>query len=214
MEVVSYFLPDLPISSTRDNEESPHDRPYSLFVGRLESIKGLDEVIDVCRSYKGADLLVAGDGEDGPRLRALASGIENIVFLGRIPHDRLDALYRNAIALIVPSVGYETFGIILIESFRNGTPVLARRIGPFPEIVERCGGGILFDGPADLTVAMRSLQDDPDKRRLLADRALSGFSEYWSESAVVPRYLDVVRRAAVSSGRTHILDRIGGNLSE
>ncbi len=54
--------------------EPPQERPYFLFVGRLEKIKGLDDVIPVFRDYPGADLLIAGDGEYAAHLRALAAG--------------------------------------------------------------------------------------------------------------------------------------------
>ncbi len=114
---------------------SPHPRPYFLFVGRLEKIKGLDDVIPVFRDYSGADLLIAGDGEYAATLRERAAGLPRVQFLGRVALDELRRYYEHAVALIVPSVCFETFGIILIEAFQQGTPVIARRIGPFPEIV-------------------------------------------------------------------------------
>jgi glycosyltransferase involved in cell wall biosynthesis len=209
MEVVNYFLPDDPSgadagSRADADDEPPHDRPYFLFVGRLERLKGLDDVIPVFRDYPDADLLIAGDGEYGATLRALGAGIPRVKFLGRIAPERLSRLYRHALALIVPSVGPETFGIIIIESFRQGTPVIARRAGPFPEIVERCGGGELFAGPEELVAAMRAIQQDPARRDRLAAAAHEGFRRHWSEDAVMPRYLDVVRRAAEATGRHEI----------
>ena len=97
-------------------------------MGRLERLKGLDDVIPVFRDFTGADLVIAGDGEHGEVLRGLGRGIDSVKFLGRLAPEALTAYYRHAIALIVPSVGFETFGIILIESMRQGTPVVARRI--------------------------------------------------------------------------------------
>jgi len=209
MEVVNYFLPDLEpgeeVAPEGEDDTPPHDRPYFLFVGRLERLKGLDDVIPEFRRYPDADLLIAGDGEHGPALRELGAGIRNVRFLGRIAPEKLARLYRHALALIVPSVGPETFGIIIIESFRQGTPVLARRAGPFPEIVERCGGGELFAGPEELVAAMQRIQQDPGRRSRLAEAAREGFVRHWSESAVMPRYLDVVRRTAAAKGRSDIV---------
>jgi len=205
MEVVNYFLPDQPTEARAVSSESPHPRPYFLFVGRLERIKGLDDVIPLFRNYPDADLLIAGDGEHGPVLRSIGAGITNVRFLGRLAPEMLDRYYRHALALIVPSVCYETFGIILIEAFRQSTPVLARRVGPFPEIVDRCGGGMLFDGPDQLEEAMRRIQQEPGLRDRLACAARQGFVDHWSEDAVVPRYLDVVRATAQATGRTRIV---------
>ena len=155
-----------------------------------------------------ADLLIAGTGEHEARLRELARGVDNVKFLGRVDGRTLSALYRDAVALIVPSVCYETFGIILIEAFQQGTPVIARRIGPFPEIVEASGGGLLFEGTTDLLEAMRALQTDPAKRAELAERARRGFDENWSERAVVPRYLDLIGRTAERKGNRGLARRV------
>jgi glycosyltransferase involved in cell wall biosynthesis len=214
MEVLPYFLPEreggAPHPSDGDPDGPPHDRPYFLFVGRLERIKGLDDVIPLFRGESRADLLIAGDGEYGETLRELATGIDNVRFLGRLHPNELERYYRHALALIVPSVCYETFGIILIEAFRQGTPVIARRLGPFPEIVERAGAGDLFSTEQELRTAMESFISDGDRRRRLGEAGRRGFCEHWSESAVIPRYLDIVARAAEARGDTSLLARLDG----
>jgi glycosyltransferase involved in cell wall biosynthesis len=144
MEVLPYFLPDPEPGGAKVGGASPHPRPYFLFVGRLEKIKGLDDVIPVFGEYSGADLVIAGDGEYAEPLRERAKGLARVHFLGRVGLDELRRYYEHAVALIVPSVCFETFGIILIEAFKQGTPVIARKIGPFPEIVRSSGGGELF----------------------------------------------------------------------
>ena len=198
MEVLPYFLPD-PQSPTPPiaRGPSPHPRPYFLFVGRLERIKGLDDVIPLFGSYGDADLLVAGDGEYRPQLERLSQGIAGVRFIGRQTPEALREYYRHAIALIVPSVCFETFGIIILEAFREATPVIARRIGPFPEIVEQAGGGELFDDASGLAAAMARLQQN---RPLRDARGIAGFEayrRYWSESAVIPRYLGLMTDAAM-----------------
>jgi glycosyltransferase involved in cell wall biosynthesis len=213
MEVVPYFLPDLPPNgghATAEDGDPPHPRPYFLFVGRLEKIKGLDDVIPLFREERRADLLIAGDGEYAASLREQARGIEGVRFLGRVQPDALARYYQHARALIVPSVCYETFGIILIEAFRQGTPVIARRLGPFPEIVELAGAGELFETADELRMAMSSFFDDDAHRRRLGEAGRRAFQEHWSESAVVPQYLEVVRRAAAARGATSLLSRLEG----
>lgn len=208
MEVVNYFLPEESPQDAVAQAAPVHERPYFLYVGRLEKIKGLDDVIPVFARYPDADLLIAGDGEHAARLKALAAKIPNVRFLGRLAPEDLSRYYRQSVALIVPTVGFETFGIILIEAFRQATPVLARRIGPFPEIVERCGGGLLFADAGELLQAMTRIQRDQSLRDRLAASARRGFEEHWTESAVMPRYLDVVRRAAQARQRTDIVETL------
>jgi glycosyltransferase involved in cell wall biosynthesis len=209
MEVLPYFLPD-PTSERPPvaTGESPHPRPYFFFAGRLERIKGLDDVIPVFRDFSDADLLVAGDGTHGAHLRELAEGMPNVKFLGRIAPDDLRRYYQHAVALLVPSECFETFGIVLIEAFQQGTPVIARRLGPFPEIVAQSDGGELFSTRDELLAAMRRIQSDPGYRATLSLAGYRAYVERWSERAVVPRYLDIVRRAAQRRGSTRLLDRL------
>ena len=208
MEVLPYFLPDPEPGDRTSASASPHERPYFLFVGRLERIKGLDDVIPLFERYDGADLVIAGDGEHGDVLRALAAGNPRVRFLGRVAPEALRQYYDHAIALIVPSVCFETFGIILIESFRQGTPVIARRLGPFPEIVEQSGGGELFSTADELVAAMERLQRDPAHRARLAESGYRAYVERWSESAVIPQYLDIVRRAAMRRRHVRVADAL------
>ena len=193
MKVLPYFLPGaLPATRPVDETTSPHGRPYFLFVGRLARIKGLHTVLPRFASYPEADLLVIGDGEDEAMLRQMAAGAPNITFLGRVANEALTRYYAHAMALICPSVGYETFGIVLIEALRAGTPVIARRIGPFPEIVEQSGGGLLYDRDEDLPACLSRLQSDPALRADLAERGYRACRERWSEAVVVDRFLQYI----------------------
>jgi len=202
MEVLPYFLPDPePSSAPPQRLEGVHPRPFFLFVGRLEKIKGLDDVIPLFREFPDADLLIAGAGDYRATLEQLAQGAPNVRFLGRVSNEDLARYYAGCEALIVPSICFETFGIILIEAFRNGTPVVARRLGPFPEIVERAGAGELFRTRDELREALQRIRNDRERREALGRSGYRAFCELWSESAVVPRYLDIVRRAAARKGR-------------
>jgi hypothetical protein len=73
--------------------------------------------------------------------------------------------------------------------------VIARRIGPFPEIVSACAGGELFSTGEELLSSMARLQNDAAYRETLAENAYRGYVSRWSESAVMPRYLDIVEKA-------------------
>ena len=75
-------------------------------------------------------------GRTKRELRRLAAGAPRVRFLGRVEPDRVRRLLREARALVVPSAGFEVFPLVLLEAFREGTPVIARRLGPFPEVVD------------------------------------------------------------------------------
>lgn len=209
MHVVPYFLADQPISSTTST--APRAAPYFLFVGRLEKIKGVQDIIPAFTGESGPELVIVGSGEYEPELRQLAQGMRRVVFTGRLAPDEITSYYRHAIALIVPSICYETFGIILIEAARSGTPVLARDIGPFPEILDR-GGGVIFRNMADLTALIRQLADDPTMRARLSREGRLAFDNHWRQEVVVGAYLNVIRDAAVAKADVRVLSKLNGLL--
>jgi glycosyltransferase involved in cell wall biosynthesis len=103
---------------------------------------------------------------------------------------------------------YETFGIIVIESFRQGTPVIARDIGPLPEIVLRAGGGAVFKTPDELIAAMQKVQSDPAQRAAWAEAGQRAYADHYCESVVVPQYFEIIRRAAERKNDRALLDAL------
>lgn len=208
MDVLPYFLPEASTNGGPPDEDPPHDRPYFLFVGRLEEIKGLQDVIPSFGGPGPTDLVVAGDGEFAAALRAQAGDNPRIRFLGRVPGGELGRWYRHAVALVVPSRCYETFGIILLEAFRQSTPVIARRLGPLPELIRISGGGELFGNRTELEAAMaRLLQDRPHRDRLAA-AGHQALETMWTERTVVPRFLEIVRAAAADRRDARVLSTL------
>ena len=198
LEVLPYFLPDEDSGAETPTPvtDRPSERPFFLFVGRLERIKGLQDVIPEFAGADGAELWVVGTGEHENELRSQAEGHPRVRFLGARSSEELRTLYREALAVVVPSVCYETFGIILLEAFREGTPVLARRLGPFPEIVEHSGGGLLFGDAEELRSGLGRLGNDAALRERLGTAGREALRATWTESVVLERYFEMIHRVA------------------
>jgi len=175
-------IPDPPPA----NDPRPHERSYFLFAGRLEPIKGAHVLVDEFRSYEHADLLVAGLGNEAQKLRDLAAGASNVHFLGGVPYAQLERLIRHAVAVIVPSVGYEVFPTVVLESYAQGTPVIGHRLGPLPEMLDGCGG-LSYGTRAELRSALDAIRTDPDYRARLGRMALETYRAKWTPD----RHLDV-----------------------
>ncbi len=196
MTVSPYFLPAQELAP-RGKEFSPHGQPYFLFVGRLEKIKGVQTLIPLFRDYKHADLLIAGTGTYEGELRRLAQGMTNVHFLGALPQEKLAGLYRNAIALLVPSICYEVLGIIILEAYLQKAPVIARDLGGLTEVVEEGGGGLLYRTDDELVAAMESLRTNSALRTELGERGYSGFWRGWSEEVHMESYFNAIDRIAL-----------------
>ena len=177
-------------------ESRPHERPYFLFVGRLESIKGLETLILLWSRVKDADLLVVGTGTQDFQLRAMASSNPRIRFLGQKNPNELGALYFHAVACIVPSVTYETFGIVCIEAFARKAPVIVRNLGALPEVVRDSQGGFIFETDEELLNAIRQLLSMPRLRNELGQNGYDAFRKYWSLDAHLKTYFSVLRETA------------------
>ena len=189
------ILPPFAAPREREAGRPPHPRPYFLFAGRLEKYKGLDTIFPAFAGEGDFDLLAAGDGPDSERLRCLASPQSRVKLLGWVPPDRLGDYYRHALAAIVPSTGYETFGLVAIEALAHGAPVIARRLGPLPEIIEQSGGGLLFDTLQDLSDCCRAIAADSALRQRLADAGRAFQRRQWSAEAHIERYLRLLAAA-------------------
>ncbi len=204
MTVMAPFLPDAPDGPPA----APGGRPYVLFVGRLERIKGLQDVIPLFDAASPADLWVAGTGTYEPALRRLAAGRSSVRFLGHRPPEELPGLYRGAAALVAPSICYEVFPLVVLEAFQQGLPVIARRLGPYPDIVAQSGGGLLFEDRTELAAAIGSLVTDPARRAALGAAARAAFRARWSEEAALAAYLGLVRASAARRGLRAVVEAL------
>ena len=189
-----YFL-DRQDDDWRNPQPRPQERPYFLFVGRLEPIKGLHTLIQAWEKVTQWDLLIAGTGAAELDLKAQASANPRIRFLGARPQRELGALYTHAVATIVPSVTYETFGIISIESFARKTPVIARDLGALPEVIQDSGGGTIYRDNEQLLHAVHALGGSPALRTELGEKGYAAFTRLWDRKAHMKQYLNLIEQA-------------------
>jgi glycosyltransferase involved in cell wall biosynthesis len=176
--------------------------PFFLYVGRLEKLKGLHTVIPLFREYQKAHLVVAGDGDYSETLKRLARGCDRIHFLGHLTPSRLRGVYARALALLVPSITFETFGQVIIEAHAARTPVIARDLGPFPEILAESGGGLLFRDDTELLEAMERLRADRVFRDRLGEAGYQAYRARWTEEVYLQRYLGLIEKLRERKGLT------------
>jgi glycosyltransferase involved in cell wall biosynthesis len=197
MTVVPHFVPESGPDAASTGLP-PHPRPYFLYVGRLEKIKGVAALLSDLRGYVHADLLIAGKGTQDAELRRQVQGMENVHFLGPLSSERLRDFYRHAIALLVSSAGYEVLGLVILEAYQQRTPVIARDLGAFTEVVEQSKGGLLFRTGDELRSAMERLRRDPALRQEMGEHGYQAYRKRWTEDAHLEAYFrlldDTARR--------------------
>ncbi|HEY2768922.1 MAG TPA: glycosyltransferase family 1 protein [Solirubrobacteraceae bacterium] len=180
-------IPEAPALADSDVAPAAGD-PYLLAVGDLRPKKNLARLIEAYRRLRRAGLphrlLLAGadDAGAGATLRRLA-GSDPVELLGFVPDARLDALLRDAEALVVPSL-YEGFGLVVLDAMRRGCPVVLARAGALPET----GGdaAAYFDplDPADMAGAIRQVVEDRSWRDRLCEAGRARAAQFsWERTA-------------------------------
>lgn len=175
----------------------PQENPYFLYVGRLERIKGVHTLIEAWKQVEDYDLLIVGAGNQGVELREMAAGTPQIKFLGARSQKELGNLYFHAIATIVPSITYETFGIIIVESFARKTPAIVRDLGALPEVVNDSQGGMIYNDNQELLSAVRKLGENPGLRYALGQNGYRAFIQTWTREAHKKMYFDLLDNLAL-----------------
>jgi glycosyltransferase involved in cell wall biosynthesis len=127
--VVGHVVRDLASSPPPRDPARP---PSAIVASRLAREKGVEVAIDACRAV-GLPLVVCGEGPLGDELRARAAGAD-VTFAGRVSHEELGHLRRQASVALVPSRAAETFGLAALEAMAAGLPVVASRIGALAEL--------------------------------------------------------------------------------
>jgi phosphatidyl-myo-inositol alpha-mannosyltransferase len=203
--VAPEFLADPePLPGWRDG------RPTLLFVGRLEPRKGLGYLVRAFLRlkpvYPGLRLLVVGRDDKRqqekamtmvpPRLRP------DLSFVGAVPQADLPSYYASADVFCAPSLGGESFGMVLVEAMAVGLPVVCSDIGGYRDVVNDDRDGLLVP-PADpeaLAVALRALLDNPARRAAMGEAARATAARYAWE-VVGGEVLEVYAAALAGSGR-------------
>ncbi len=149
----------------------PADLPAGrrlLFVGRLDPRKGFPMAVRafgmLAGRFEDLRLVVAGEGPDREAVFDLPPAVRaRVHFAGQVPHDDLPSYHAAADVFVAPSVGGESFGVVLVEALAAGLPVVASDIAGYREVLRDGVEGILIppSDPAALAGAVARLLEDP-----------------------------------------------------
>ena len=98
--------------------------------------------------------------------------------------------------------------MVALEAFREATPIIARDLGPYPQIVEESQAGLLFDDEAGLREAIVALATNPELRDRLGASGQAALAERWTETTAIDEWLALVRSIAVRKGRDDTIRKI------
>jgi glycosyltransferase involved in cell wall biosynthesis len=159
-----------------------------LSVGEFRHIKGTDVLIEAVaelhKAGRKVTLAMAGDGEEGEKLRQLVTklGLDaSVRFLGHTPARQAFVHGRQ---MVVPSRA-DSLPYAVIEAGGAGIPIIASSVGGIPEILGPEGNMVPPENPGRLAAAIAAALDDPAKVRAGADKLRERIGQLFSQNAMV-----------------------------
>ncbi len=178
----------------------PAAGPTIFFIGRHEPRKGLDVLLTAMGDLPASTRLwIAGDGPETAALRAKVAGDRRIEWLGRIGDGEKAARMRGSDVFCAPSLGGESFGVVLLEAMAAETAVVASDLTGYANVA-RSGVDAVLVPPGDATAladALRHALADGDHRRALVasgERRAAHFSMDRLAATYVELYQQIIDR--------------------
>ena len=186
-----------------------------VFVGQAVERKGLPLLLhafEALREHIPTELTVIGPSEH--ELSPLMLDMRDVRVLGKVDDDTKHAELEAGDVLCAPSLGGESFGMVLTEAFAAGTPVVASDIAGYRDVVRDGVDGVLVPrGDAQaLAEALRDLYEEPVRRAEMARAAALGAERFawqrvaaqvmesYEEAIAIPEPATALERAAVRVG--------------
>ncbi len=162
--------------------------PLLVFQGRLVSAKGVAVLLEALRilkeRHRTLELLIIGSGPEREKLGQLArqKGVSaEVRFAGSVPAPRVEEMFMNARAVVLPSIAGEVFGLVVAENMLRAIPVIAADLGAFVEVLGNTGLVFRKLDPVDLANQIAKVLDDPaasaELGRLARQRALDFYDK-------------------------------------
>jgi glycosyltransferase involved in cell wall biosynthesis len=174
-----------------ENSTPPLPERFFLYVGRLTPAKGILKLVDVFSRRPDCTLVVVGDGESESTIRARRLG--NVHLAGSVPRAELGNYYARAVALVIPSLCAETFGLAASEALSCGTPVITSSSGGTNELVTE-EVGYVYQTEAQLLEVLDVLWSDVDTHNRLAAGARKHYEAHYTPERYLKGYFAAIER--------------------
>lgn len=189
-EIKPSFIPVI----QQDKFLSQEIRTNYLYVGRLETIKGIDILLNAWQTLDpGFVLEIVGTGEIQAILQQKYRKNTNIIFLGKLPREQVLEKMAKAKYVIHPGIVEETQGLTLLEALGQGTPVIGFSIGTRKEYIQNGYNGFLC-APGNINTviiqAERVFVEQPELYNQFCQQAIKSVQKF-SPDEITKKQLEI-----------------------
>lgn len=167
-------------------KEAPSDKFVMAYVGQIEPYKGVIDLIKIASGLAGEwELLIAGDGSAMREATKWSLDNAQIKLLGQLEAGKLEQeIWSKADLLINPSKTAESFGLVVIEAYAHGIPVLASKIGALADLVKENETGWLFKSgdQLDLKRSIEFIMSNREQLKAMQANCLNFAEKYQLEN--------------------------------
>ena len=196
------------------------DKLRIVFVGQAVERKGLPLLLrafEALREHIPTELTVIGPSEH--ELSPLMLDMRDVRVLGKVDDETKRMELEAGDVLCAPSLGGESFGMVLTEAFAAGTPVIASDIAGYRDVVRDGVDGVLVPrGDAQaLAETLRDLYEEPIRRAQMARAAALGAERFaWPRVAaqVMEAYEDAIAVPEPATTAQRVAVRIGARAAD
>ncbi len=196
------------------------DRLRIVFVGQAVERKGLPLLLrafEALREHIPTELTVIGPSEQ--ELSPLMLDMRDVRVLGKVDDETKRFELERGDVLCAPSLGGESFGMVLTEAFAAGTPVVASDIAGYRDVVRDGIDGVLVPRGDAQTLAetLRDLWEEPERRVAMAEAAAVGAERFaWPHVAaqVMEAYEDAIESPEPSGAVERVAVRVGARAAD
>ena len=136
--VLPHFISEAFLEIAKKKEP---DNEYAFYFGRILKDKGVPELIETFKKFKGIRLFLAGEIEDDTKIIS----DENIKYLGKLNKEEIKEYIRNSKFCVSFSRLPETFGLTALESILLGKPFIGLNYGAFSEVIDQGKTGFICE---------------------------------------------------------------------
>jgi glycosyltransferase involved in cell wall biosynthesis len=162
------------------------------YIGALERIKGVEQVIRAFTKITGATLLIFGDGSDRKRLEKIAGN--NVIFKGKVAYENIPSIYRQSSLIVIPGLWPEPFPRTILESTYFGKPIVASDVGGNSEGVDDGKNGYLIQNESEWHKRLQELIDDATKRKRMGKRSKEIYKRRFSTEKQIAKIITDYKR--------------------